>query len=90
MEAMACGCAVVTTDAGGFSDYLKDGETALVQDQIQNPDALAKSVCQLIENENERRRIADNGHRFVQQFTWENAAEKLEATLEKAIRTQAR
>jgi glycosyltransferase involved in cell wall biosynthesis len=84
MEAMACGCAVVTTDAGGFSDYIKDGETALVV-PVQNPDALAKSVCWLIENDYERRRIADNGYRFVQQFTWENATEKLEATLKKAV-----
>jgi glycosyltransferase involved in cell wall biosynthesis len=81
MEAMACGCAVVTTDAGGFSDYLKDGETALIT-SIKNPEALAQSVCRLIEDEHERRSVAENGQEFVKRFTWENAAEKLEAMLD--------
>jgi len=82
MEAMACGCAVVTTDAGGFVDYLKNGQTALVV-PIKDPAALARSVCRLIEDENERRRVAENGHQLIRQFTWENAAEKMEAVLKK-------
>lgn len=80
MEAMACGCAVVTTDAGGFSDYLKDGETALVV-PIRNPRALASGVCWLIEHDDECLKMAENGHRFVQQFTWERATDELEAIL---------
>ena len=82
MEAMACGCAVVATNAGGFTDYLTNGENALLV-PIQNPGALAQSVCRLIENEEERGRVAENGHQFVKQFTWEDAAEKLEAILTK-------
>jgi len=80
MEAMACGCALVTTDAGGFSDYLEDGKTALVV-PIRNPAALARSVSTLIEDAYERRLIADNGYRFVQQFAWERAAKELEVIL---------
>ena len=80
MEAMACGCAVVATDAGGFTDYLANGENALLV-PIQSPGALAQCVCRLIENDEERRRVAEKGYRFVQQFTWEDAAEKLEAIL---------
>jgi len=80
MEAMACGCAVVATDAGGFTDCLANGENALLV-PIQSPGALAQCVCRLIENDEERRRVAEKGYRFVQQFTWEDAAEKLEAIL---------
>ena len=76
MEAMACGCAVVTTDAGGVSDYLKNGETALIV-PIQNPAALAQSVCRLIEDKDERLRVAENGCRFIKQFTWEKSTQRL-------------
>jgi glycosyltransferase involved in cell wall biosynthesis len=80
MEAMACGCAVVTTDAGGFADYIVNGETAL-KVPIQDPLALAESVCSLIEDDDKRRRIAEAGNKFVKQFTWQNATDKLEAIL---------
>jgi len=76
MEAMACGCAVVITDATGFSDYLKNGETALVT-PIKNPDALAQNVCRLIEDKDERLRVAENGSRFIKQFTWEKSTQRL-------------
>jgi glycosyltransferase involved in cell wall biosynthesis len=83
MEAMACGCALVTTDAGGVLDYLEDGKTALVV-PIRDPAALARSVCKLIEDAHERRRIAENGYRLIRQFTWERAAKELEALLQTA------
>lgn len=83
MEAMACGCALVTTDAGGLLDYLEDGKTALVV-PIRDPAALARSVCKLIEDAHERRRIAENGYRLIRQFTWERAAKELEALLQTA------
>ena len=86
MEAMACGCAVVTTDASGFAEYLTNGETAFVV-PIQEPEALAQSVCILIEDANERRRMAENGYEFVKRFTWEDAAVKLEAVLKKNLTT---
>lgn len=76
MEAMACGCAVVTTDAGGVSDYLRNGETALIV-PIQDPAALAQSVCKLIEDEGERRRVAKNGYSLIKQFTWEKSTQRL-------------
>ncbi len=80
MEAMACGCAVVTTDSSGFAEYLTNGETACLV-PMQEPDALAQSVCKLIEDANERRRVANNGYEFVKRFTWDDAAAKLEAIL---------
>ena len=80
MEAMACGCAVVTTDASGFADYLTNGETALVV-PIKDPNALAQSVCRLIEDAGERQRVAGNGYELVKHFSWEDATAKLEAIL---------
>jgi glycosyltransferase involved in cell wall biosynthesis len=83
MEAMACGCALVTTETGGFADYLTNGENAFLV-PIQEPDALAQSVCRLIDDANERRRMAQNGYEFVKRFTWEDATTRLEAILTKS------
>jgi len=80
LEAMACGCALVTTDASGFSDYLTNGKNAFVV-PIQEPKALAQSVCELIEDAAERQRVAKNGYELVKRFTWEDATTKLEAIL---------
>ena len=68
-EAMACGCAVATTDCGGNREYAKDGETALVSD----PDDFGSLVgntfaCCLM---GLRMRIAFSGRERITQFTWE-------------------
>ena len=85
VEAMACGCALVSTRAGGISDCLINGETALLV-PIQDPHALAAAICTLIDDDSQRLRIAENGYAFAKQFTWEVATKKLERILE----TQAR
>jgi glycosyltransferase involved in cell wall biosynthesis len=75
VEAMACGCALVTTANGGSADYAFDGETALVC----GPDAeqLAEAVVRLVTDDDLRVRIAENGHRSVERFRWEASAERL-------------
>lgn len=77
MEAMACGCAVVSTDVGGVSDYAVPGETALLSPPDQ-PEALAQNAIVLLKNESGLRNIAQKGHQHIQKFTWEKATEQLE------------
>lgn len=77
MEAMACGCAVVATNAGGIPDITIPGKTALVS-QPQDPDTLAQNIIKLIENEDLRKRIAEGGYNYVKQFTWDKVTDKLE------------
>ncbi len=77
MEAMACGCAVVTTDVGAVRDYAVPGETVLVSPP-RDPEALARNLLRLLDDETELRRIAEAGYRRIQQFTWERSAEQLE------------
>jgi glycosyltransferase involved in cell wall biosynthesis len=89
VEAMACGCALVSTRAGGISDCLTNGETALLV-PIQDPHALAAAICTLIEDDSQRRRIAENGHTFAKLFTWEAATKKLERILETQVRQSDR
>jgi glycosyltransferase involved in cell wall biosynthesis len=77
VEAMACGCALVTTANGGSADYAFDGETALVcgGDAGQMADALGR----LVHDDELRRRLAVNGARYVERFRWSSSADRLAA-----------
>ena len=81
VEAMACGAALVTTDNGGASDYAVADETAVVA-PADDPASLAKAVGRLLGDEQRRRRIAEEGERFVRRFRWERSGELLEKALE--------
>jgi glycosyltransferase involved in cell wall biosynthesis len=80
MEAMACGCAVVSTNVGGVPDYGIDGET-IVAVPPRNEGALTKAILRLIEDEGERKRIANNGYAHIRRFTWNNATDDFERIL---------
>ena len=84
MEAMACGCAVVTTDVGAVSNYAIKNETALVVDphDINN---IAKSIVQLVKNKKEREIIAKNGFNYIKKFNWDKSTDELEATFKKYV-----
>ena len=84
MEAMACGCAVVATNVGGVPDYAINGETVLASPQ-KDPEALAQNIIKLLENEDERKRIAENGYDYIRQFTWDKATDELEKVFKKYI-----
>lgn len=75
VEAMACGCALVTTDNGGSADYAIDGETAMICGG--EPDDMAEVLSQLSGDDNLRRRIATNGSHFVDRFRWSDSARRL-------------
>ncbi len=79
-EAMACGCAVASTDCGGNRDYAEDGVTALLSPP-NNPKALADNVLKLLNNEGLRKRISIAGFERIQEFKWYRSAELLENVL---------
>ncbi|MGZ4928656.1 MAG: glycosyltransferase family 4 protein [Halobacteriota archaeon] len=75
-EAMACGCAVVTTDCGGNRDYAQNEETALVSD----PDdfvSLVNNVLRLLSDEELRVRITLAGRDRIMDFTWQKSVRQL-------------
>jgi glycosyltransferase involved in cell wall biosynthesis len=75
-EAMACGCAVVTTDCGGNRDYAEHEKTALVSD----PDdfaSLVRNILLLLSDEDLRTRIALAGRKRMMDFTWEKSVQHL-------------
>jgi glycosyltransferase involved in cell wall biosynthesis len=82
VEAMACGCALVSTDNGGSRDYAVDGETALVVPP-GDPIPLAAATERLLRDEGERSRLAHAGTALVRaRFDWDNTAALLEARLD--------
>jgi len=79
-EAMACGCAVVSTDNGGVRDYAEHGVTALLSPP-KKPRALAANLLRLLEDDELRIRLAKAGHECIQEFTWERSTNLLEQFL---------
>jgi glycosyltransferase involved in cell wall biosynthesis len=84
VEAMACGCALVTTDNGGSRDYARPGETALLAEP-GDVEGMARQIERLLADDDGRTRLARAGNAFVQRFQWDRAAELLEAELERYV-----
>jgi glycosyltransferase involved in cell wall biosynthesis len=76
-EAMACGCAPVTTPTG-FGATLRNGEEALICD-FTDTDAMERAVLSLLHNDEWRARIGRNAWERVRGLTWETNIAKLEA-----------
>jgi len=83
MEAMACGVACVVTDVGAVREYTISGETALIS-RSKNVETLAKNIIELLENEQKRKAIAENGYNYIKQFTWDRTVIELEKLFETA------
>lgn len=76
-EAMACGCAFVGTDIGGFKDYAVHGETALLSSPGDR-EGLLHNLRAIAQDPQLLRRIQRAGTSLIQQFTWENSGAALE------------
>ena len=75
-EAMACGCAVVSTDCGGIREFAHHEVTALLS-PARNPEALACNLIRVMDDDALRVSLAEAGIEF-RQFTWERSTEQLE------------
>ena len=71
VEAMASGCAVVTTDNGGVREYVKEDETGMIV-PIRDPAALKNAVISLVDDQEKRIKLASNGLLMAREFTFEN------------------
>ena len=80
VEAMACGCSLVTAANGGSEDFAEDGETAAVVDS-NSPEHLAEPLGRLLRDDAERLRLATAGREFVRRFDWDESARRLEQLL---------
>jgi glycosyltransferase involved in cell wall biosynthesis len=80
MEAMACKCAVVTTEVGAIPDYTEKDKSAIVV-RVGDREGILKGVINLIENNDYFRKISEEGYKKIQEFSIEKQGEKLEKFL---------
>lgn len=74
-ESCATGIALVTTDAGGIPYLVKHEESALIV-KCGDYAGLAHAAMRLLQNPELARRLAQNGRRNAQQFTWGNVRDQ--------------
>lgn len=68
LEAMAAGCAIVSTRVGASGLGVTDGEQLLLAD---DPTTFAAAIRSLLDNPDRRQLLAEKGRQFVQQhFDW--------------------
>ena len=85
-EAMACGCAAVTTPTG-YGAELRDGEGLLCP--FEDAEAMRAALARLLDDDALRGRIAAEGWRKVQGLRWETSVGKLEATYRRWLEEKA-
>ncbi|MDD5669776.1 MAG: glycosyltransferase family 4 protein, partial [Candidatus Omnitrophica bacterium] len=67
LEAMACGCPVITTACGGVSDYAEDGVNCLVVPPAQ-PGAMSEAIFRLYDNPGLRKKLSSAAQGTVKNF----------------------
>ena len=73
LEAMACGAPVIAGRVAALQEVL--GSAARLFDPL-NVEALAGSIVELMENEEERSRLASNGPKHAAKFSWAETARR--------------
>jgi glycosyltransferase involved in cell wall biosynthesis len=85
-EAMACGVPVVASRLDGVREIVRDGREALLVEPAQ-PDALARALLRLADDETLREQIRDRAFERVMEFSVDRTVER---TLEVYRRALAR
>jgi glycosyltransferase involved in cell wall biosynthesis len=70
LEAMASGCATVTSNSIGINEYAKNNINSIIV-PIKDSKAMASAVKLLAENPNLKRRIALNGIKTAKAFSYD-------------------
>lgn len=77
-EAMACGCAVVSTDYGGIREYAEHGFNALLSEP-RNSESLAANLCSFIKDNDMRIKMAIAGLQSIIKLNWDQSTNQLES-----------
>ena len=84
LEAMSCGTPVVAVNDGGVKETVINGETGILTERDEN--VFAKEVVKLISNEKERKRLARNSIKAVNEYwTLDDSGKRLFNHLNRAI-----
>ena len=77
LEAWRSGTALLATDCGGPRDLIRDGHNGRLIDP-QDETRFAAVLTELLADATQRQRLADEGLRSVQNFSWEHTARAYE------------
>lgn len=79
-EAMACGCALLSAENGGISDFAVNNKSAIIF-QNGNIEVASNLLVYLLENQENRISIANNGMKNVKKYTLIKSLFELEKVL---------
>lgn len=77
LEAMTCGCPVISTRNMGVLEYAIDEYNCMLTN-IGDPEDFAKAIIDLLDNEEKKSDIVKAGYETAKKFTIEKAIEELE------------
>lgn len=75
LEAMACGCAVVSNSGANVEWLLKDGENCLLVEAV--PESLGGALERVLEDDKMRQLLISNGLKQAAAGNWEDEAHKI-------------
>jgi glycosyltransferase involved in cell wall biosynthesis len=85
VEAMACRCPVVSTAVGGAVDLIKPGVNGYLA-PISNAEKLAEGIENVLGLSEEKwQAMSDAAYQTVVEYTWDDATDRFEAALYKAV-----
>jgi glycosyltransferase involved in cell wall biosynthesis len=87
LEAMACGAPVISSSIPGISEVLADAALLVVPTDAE---ALTRSIIDIWENRDERRRLSEAGKARAAEFSWERTARLTREVYEAAAEKQKR
>lgn len=76
LEAMACGCAVVLTNAGGVNEYAIPNQNCLMYEP-KNQEELIEKLNLVIKDVPLQKKLSKNSLLSVENFSWENSTKQL-------------
>lgn len=84
IEANGCGTPVIAANSPGLRDSVKDGETGLLY-RFGDIADLARKIELLLDNKREQARMGRAGLAWAKRFSWDTAAAKMEALIERSV-----
>lgn len=81
LEAAACGTATVASDSPGLRDSVRDGETGYLVPHGE-PGPLAERITAILRDPALRDQLGAGARSFALEYSWDNAAKRMEQFLE--------